>query len=275
MQTLKAGLAIAASLIAIVNVATAQKKAEPSDAQYTAKALSAAPASIAKDATVVRMDTAGKMKTLREGKNGYTCMIAAGNKMCADANSMEFFGAWMNHQTPPDKLGLTYMLAGDDGASNTDPNATGKSADNHWVVTGPRIMGRARKQVIGIDRGSRRRSNQALHDVGWHALRARYDPGCGSEAEGKASDHGKTGDEITLQVGSRETFAVPLHWAGSHGIPKTSRVAPVQVTSFAAFGAMRCCLDEDLDSRISSRSCLSLVAFSGSIPGFRSVFSKK
>jgi hypothetical protein len=32
------------------------------------------------------------------------------------------------------------MLAGDDGASNTDPNATGKSADNHWVVTGPHIM---------------------------------------------------------------------------------------------------------------------------------------
>ena len=61
-------------------------------------------------------------------------------QMCADANSMEFFGAWMNHQTPPDKLGLTYMLAGDDGASNTDPNATGKSADNHWVVTGPHIM---------------------------------------------------------------------------------------------------------------------------------------
>ena len=140
MQTLKVGLAIAASLIAIVNVATAQKKAEPSDAQYTAKALSAAPASIAKDATVVRMDTDGKMKTLREGNNGYTCMIAAGNKMCADANSMEFFGAWMNHQPPPDKLGLTYMLAGDDGASNTDPNATGKSADNHWVVTGPHIM---------------------------------------------------------------------------------------------------------------------------------------
>jgi hypothetical protein len=94
------------------------------------------------------------------------------------------------------------MLAGDDGASNTDPNATGKSAGNHWVVTGPRIMGRAKKQVIGIDRGSRRRSNQALHVVGWHALRTRDDPGCCSEAEGKASGHGKTGDEITPQVGS-------------------------------------------------------------------------
>jgi hypothetical protein len=140
MQTLKTGLEIAALLIAIAIFATAQKKAELSDAQYIAKALSAAPPSIAKDASVVRMDSDGKMKTLREGKNGYICMIAGGNKMCADANSMEFFDAWMKHQNPPDKLGLTYMLAGDDGASNTDPAATSKSPDNHWVVTGPHIM---------------------------------------------------------------------------------------------------------------------------------------
>src|SRR5439155_12461016 len=60
--------------------------------------------------------------------------------MCADANSMEFFDAVMKHQAPPDKLGLSYMLAGDDGASNTDPAATGKTADNHWLVTGPHIM---------------------------------------------------------------------------------------------------------------------------------------
>ncbi len=61
-------------------------------------------------------------------------------KMCADANSMAFFDAWMEKQAPPDKLGLTYMLAGDDGASNTDPFAKTKTADNHWVVTGPHVM---------------------------------------------------------------------------------------------------------------------------------------
>jgi hypothetical protein len=60
--------------------------------------------------------------------------------MCADANSMEFFNAMMKKQNPPDKLGITYMLAGDNGASNTDPTATKKTADNHWVVTGPHIM---------------------------------------------------------------------------------------------------------------------------------------
>jgi hypothetical protein len=116
------------------------KKAEMSDSQYTAAALSAAPKSIAKDATVVRMDADGKTRTLKEGRNGFTCMVIGTDKMCNDANSMEFFGAMMKGETPTDKLGVSYMLAGDDGASNTDPKATHKTADNHWVVTGPHIM---------------------------------------------------------------------------------------------------------------------------------------
>ena len=118
----------------------AAKKAAPSDAAYTAKALSAAPAAIAKGATVVRTEEDGSMKTLREGKNGYTCMVALGSPMCADENSMAFFGAWMKHENPPEKVGITYMLRGDNGASNTDPYATGKTADNHWITTGSHIM---------------------------------------------------------------------------------------------------------------------------------------
>ena len=67
-------------------------------------------------------------------------MVIMGVGMCADANSMAFFDAMMHKQTPPDKLGLTYMLNGDNGASNTDPTAEKKTADNHWIVTGPHIM---------------------------------------------------------------------------------------------------------------------------------------
>ena len=115
-------------------------KAELSDAQYTQKALSAAPAGVAKEAGVSRSEKDGSMKTLRESKNGFTCMIAMGQPMCADANSMAFFGAWMKHENPPDKNGVTYMLRGDNGASNTDPYAMKKTADNHWVVTGSHIM---------------------------------------------------------------------------------------------------------------------------------------
>jgi hypothetical protein len=132
--------AVAVWLLAFATVATAQEKAAMSDAQYTAQSLSAAPRAVAKDAAVVRMDADGKMRTLRAGKNGFTCMMMATDKMCNDPNSMEFFGAMMNHQTPTDKTGISYMLAGDDGASNTDPSAMKKTADNHWVVTGPHIM---------------------------------------------------------------------------------------------------------------------------------------
>jgi hypothetical protein len=119
---------------------TPAKKAGSSDAGYIAKALSAAPPGVAKAAGVARIEKDGSMKTLRESKNGFTCMVMLGNIMCADANSMAFFDAVMKKQNPPDKPGLTYMLRGDQGASNTDPSATKKTADNHWVVTGPHLM---------------------------------------------------------------------------------------------------------------------------------------
>src|SRR6266700_3653304 len=118
----------------------APKKTGSADAAYMAKALAGAPKSIAKDAGVARFDKDGKMSTLRESKNGFTCLVMTGDAMCADANSMAFFDAMMKKQTPPDKMGLTYMLSGDNGASNTDPNAQKKTADNHWVVTGPHVM---------------------------------------------------------------------------------------------------------------------------------------
>lgn len=119
---------------------TAAKKGSSSDAAYIAKALSAAPPGVAKNAGVARIDKDGNTQTLRESKNGFTCMVMLGDIMCADANSLAFFNAAMKKQTPPDKLGLTYMLRGDQGASNTDPSATKKTADNHWVVTGPHLM---------------------------------------------------------------------------------------------------------------------------------------
>jgi len=121
-------------------VAAMPQTKQASDSEYIRQALSAAPASVAKDAAVVRVEKDGSMHTLRAGKNGFTCMIVGTDKMCNDANSMEFINAMMKHSPPLDKVGVSYMLAGDKGASNTDPYATGKTADNHWVVTGPHIM---------------------------------------------------------------------------------------------------------------------------------------
>ena len=128
-------------LIPIAFLAAAATAEIPkSDGDYIKGALSAAPSAIAKDAAVVRMANDGTMHTLRKGSNGFTCLIMGTDKMCNDANSMEFLHAMMKKEPPPNKVGISYMLAGDEGASNTDPYASGKTADNHWIVTGPHIM---------------------------------------------------------------------------------------------------------------------------------------
>jgi hypothetical protein len=139
MRVLKVTLVLAAAGLFIATVSRTQQK-EMSDADYTKMALSAAPEAVAKDAGVMRMDASGKMRTLRESKNDFTCMFAGTDMMCNDKNSMEFISAMLGHTAPPDKVGISYMLAGDKGASNTDPYATAKTADNHWIVTGPHIM---------------------------------------------------------------------------------------------------------------------------------------
>jgi|SRR5579864_333253 len=139
MRVSVALLAITTLFVSITPVLRAQQ-AQPSDAEYTTQALSAAPEAVAKDAAVMRMEKDGSMRMVRKGSNGFTCMIVGTDKMCNDANSMEFIGAMMKHAPPPNKIGISYMLAGDEGASNTDPYAKGKRADNHWIVTGPHIM---------------------------------------------------------------------------------------------------------------------------------------
>jgi hypothetical protein len=139
MRVSMATFAVVAVLCVIAAMTWAQQ-AQMSDSQYITQALSAAPTAVGQGAAVVRMEADGKMRTLRSGNNGFTCMIMRTDKMCNDANSMEFIHALQNHTPPPNKIGISYMLAGDEGGSNTDPYATGKTADNHWIVTGPHIM---------------------------------------------------------------------------------------------------------------------------------------
>jgi hypothetical protein len=123
----------------------------PNDAALIASAMKAAPASVAKNASVMTMDDKGAMKTVRKGSNGFTCMpdnpgTPGPDPMCMDANSMEWLGALMAHKAPPSgKVGFMYMLAGGTDASNTDPYAAKPAANNHWIKTGPHIM------VVGGD----------------------------------------------------------------------------------------------------------------------------
>ena len=133
-------LAIAGVLIAAPVSIGAQQMGTSSDSDYVAKIMAAAPASVVKGATIVQTQTDGTMKVLQTGTNGFTCMVAGANAMCLDTNAMAWARAWMTHSAPPDKVGFVYMLAGDDGASNTDPYAKSPAADNHWVKTGPHVM---------------------------------------------------------------------------------------------------------------------------------------
>jgi hypothetical protein len=122
-----------------------------SDADIIKSATSAAPAKVAKGATVVAMDADGKMRTVRKGTNGFTCMAdnpesPGPDPMCVDKNGMEWLHAYLSHSSPPTgKVGFMYMLAGGTDASNTDPYAKGPTSSNHWIKTGPHVM------VVGGD----------------------------------------------------------------------------------------------------------------------------
>jgi hypothetical protein len=114
-----------------------------SDAAVIAKATSAAPPDIGRNAAVMGAGADGKMKELRAGTNGWMCMLdLAGDSMCLDKEWQAWGDAWMNKKEPPKPttVGVAYMLKGDKGASNTDPYATKPTADNQWVVSGPHIM---------------------------------------------------------------------------------------------------------------------------------------
>ena len=111
---MKIGLAV---LVSLLLVATAFA-ADPSDAKLIASAMKAAPASVAKGATIVSMTADGKMRTVRKGTNGFTCMpdnptTPGPDPMCMDANAMAWAQAWMGHQTPPaGKVGFSHTSCG-------------------------------------------------------------------------------------------------------------------------------------------------------------------
>jgi hypothetical protein len=115
---------------------------------------SAGPASIAHNASIVTVGADGKMTTLREGKNGWTCMPDAPDTpgpdpMCMDANAAKWAGAWIGHKPPPEgTVGVMYMLEGGTDASNTDPYAKQPTAENNWIKTGPHIMIVGSKEIL-------------------------------------------------------------------------------------------------------------------------------
>ncbi len=105
------------------------------------RALEAAPARIAAGATVV--DSTGHV--LRSGSNGWTCMPTSGpgstHPACNDAIWLRLFDALAHGSDfEADRLGISYMLAGDDDVRNADPFATHADPGEVWAQEGPHLM---------------------------------------------------------------------------------------------------------------------------------------
>ena len=131
--------------------------ASADDKKLIKSAMSAAPKKVGAGATIIAMDEKGKMRTLREGTNGFTCMpdnpaTPGPDPMCMDKAGLEWANAWIAHKKPASgKVAFMYMLSGGTDGSNTDPYAAKPSAGNHWIKTGPHVM------VVGAD--------QAFYDM--------------------------------------------------------------------------------------------------------------
>ncbi len=129
--------------------------AKKTDAQKIANAMSAAPAEISRNATIMDWPATpnGQPRQLRAGTNGWVCYPASPaspaesngalmeDPMCFDKIWQSWGEAWMSKKDPPTGAsGIAYMLRGDKGASNTDPFATSPTASNQWVVSPAHIM---------------------------------------------------------------------------------------------------------------------------------------
>jgi hypothetical protein len=119
--------------------------AQPADDKI-ANAMSAAPAAIAENATLVDFDPSAGFVTLREGTNGWTCLpdnpgSPTDDPLCGDAMWMKWLEAYFTGAEPEiTSPGIAYMLQGESGASNSDPTLMEPPAGEDWIVDGPHVM---------------------------------------------------------------------------------------------------------------------------------------
>jgi hypothetical protein len=126
--------------------AAPQKPTTPE--QKIANAMSAAPAGIGRDATIMDLPSSpgGPMTELRKGTNGWTCMPdnpenPANDPMCMDQVAMQWADAWMNKKpVNVSGMGIGYMLQGGATADNADPHAMQPTAGSDWIMEPPHIM---------------------------------------------------------------------------------------------------------------------------------------
>lgn len=113
-----------------------------------ANAMSAAPASIAAQATILDFpgDPQSQPPMLRAGSNGWTCFpdmteTPGNDPVCFDAVWMDWMAAWLAHKPFHTSVaGVSYMLQGSSDASNTDPYKMKPDSGESWMESPPHIM---------------------------------------------------------------------------------------------------------------------------------------
>lgn len=138
--------------VLIVAVLTPALAAAQPSADRDAKirdAMSAAPASISAEATILDWpaEDGGEPVLLRQGTNGWTCFPdfpgSEGNDpQCLDETFLKWAQAYISRATPQtDRIGIGYMIShGGAHSSNADPFATGPTPDNDWGFDPPHLM---------------------------------------------------------------------------------------------------------------------------------------
>ena len=153
MKQSRVALLVSVTTLAMfLGFGTAQDaQAEITDEKKIADAMTAGPAAITKDATIAEWpsEPGGEFNVLRKGSNGWTCLASSATAIleglqdpaCSDETWFAWSKAIMAGEEPNiEKLGISYMLSGDAGLSNTDPAATGPTDDNDWHASGPHTM---------------------------------------------------------------------------------------------------------------------------------------
>lgn len=151
-------LAALAALAATAAAPAGNARAQETNDAKIQRALSAAPAELARGAAVVDLDFKtttkdGKevrepvMTKLREGSNGITCIpgrpgVVGLSPMCADAPGMQWLHDFVTGQPHPTNTspGVVYMLAGGTDWSPSDPMATSGTPFEqppHWMIMWP------------------------------------------------------------------------------------------------------------------------------------------
>lgn len=133
--TTMAGLLLLAATPQVIEAQKADRQAKID------RAMEAAPASVAQEATI--LDAEGNL--LREGSNSWTCLAEIapgyGYPMCGDEVWLEFREALLSQsEFSTDRVGLSYMLAGDAAVNNADPYDKSKDEGEVWVQEGPHLM---------------------------------------------------------------------------------------------------------------------------------------